>query len=157
MSATRGLLVAVVAAAMFGAACGVLGGIGLVHYVAVHHPDRFRQLVHGMRGGHPPFGPGEGRFGPGGRHFGPPIDRLTRDLNLDDAQRARIEAEVERTRLESHALRESLRVRIERQLTAEQRARFRALAPPDDGPSPGNAPGPRPDEPGPGGEREGRR
>lgn len=147
MIGTRGLLVAVVVAAMFGAACGILGGIGVVHFVASHHPGVFRHLMHGDRP----------RFAPPGERFGPPFARLARDLDLSDAQRERIEADIERTRTEGRALRESLRVRIERELTAEQRARFRTIAPPLDEPSPERGPRPRPDRAAPGQEGEGSR
>jgi len=144
MSGGRGVLIAVVAAAMFGAACGVVGGIGLVHFVAVHHPGVLRHMMHPSRR------PGE----PLGARFEPPIVRLERDLDLTPEQRTRIDAEVERTRLEGRVLRESLRVRIDRELTAEQRARFRALAPPPDEPSPERGMPPRPDRAEPGQEGE---
>jgi hypothetical protein len=147
MSGSRGLVLAVAAAALFGAACGVLGGIGVVHFVARHHPGALTRFLHG---GPPPMGPREGRFGP-------PISRLERGLHLSETQRTRIESEVERTRVESRALRESLRVRIERELTPEQRSRFRALAPPPDEPGPEHGPWPRPDRAEPGPEGEGHR
>lgn len=143
MNGPRGWLVAVIAAAMFGAACGVIGGIGVVHFVIRFHPGEARRLLHG---GPPPGGP------PGER-FGPPLDRLARDLDLSETQREQIGAEVDRTRLETRALRESLRVRIERRLTPAQRARFDRMAPRFD-PRWGRGSWPRPDRAAPGEEGE---
>ncbi|MFI5372588.1 MAG: hypothetical protein ACHQ52_13615, partial [Candidatus Eisenbacteria bacterium] len=130
---------------MFGAAWGVAGGMFFVHLAMRHHPEAMMHLFHG---------PVPRRWEAGRGGFGPPIERLERELDLTGPQRDRIEAEVERTRLEGRALRESLRVRIERQLTTEQRARFRALAPPSDEPGPEHGPWPRPDRAGPAPERE---
>jgi len=131
----RGLLIAVMASALFGAACGVVGGLALEH----------TWWGHGHAGpwGPPPF---EHR----GPHAGPPLDRLARDLQLTDTQRAHIQAAIDRTRLEGRAVRESLRARIERELTPEQRERFRALAPPIPGRHSERGSWPRPDRAAPG-------
>lgn len=141
MNGTRGLLLAVVAAAMFGAACGVVGGI-VLERVAWHGPGPWM-----MHGAPPP----RDRHG---AHFGPPLERLVRELDLTDTQRERVMADIERTRLEGRAVRESLRVRIERELTPEQRARFRAIAPPFRGSNPERGSWPRPDRAAPGEEGE---
>jgi Spy/CpxP family protein refolding chaperone len=135
----RTLVLAVMAAALFGAACGVMGSLVIEHVLWGH--------------GHPgPWGPPP--FEHHGPHGGPPLDRLTRDLQLTDIQRDHIQAAIERTRLEGRAVRESLRTRIERELTPEQRERFRALAPPIPGRHSERGSWPRPDRAEPGEEGE---
>src|SRR5262245_27062297 len=97
-------------------------------------------FMHLMRPG--PFGPrfGHARWGPG-RPFesrddhrgGPPGERreggllpvLERELDLTPAQRVRIVAQLDRARHQQAAVRESMQVWIERELTPEQRTRWR--------------------------------
>jgi Spy/CpxP family protein refolding chaperone len=140
MNGHRGLLLAVMASALFGATCGVVGSLVIGHVLWRHGPHMG------------PWGPPP--FEHHGSHGGPPLDRLARDLQLTDTQRDHIQAAIERTRLEGRAVRESLRARIERELTPEQRERFRALAPPIPGRHPERGSWPRPDRAEPGEEGE---
>jgi Spy/CpxP family protein refolding chaperone len=135
----RGLLLAVMASALFGVTCGLIGGLVIERVLLRHGP-------------HGPWGPLP--FEHHGPHTGPPLDRLTRDLQLTDTQRDHIQAAIERTRLEGRAVRESLRARIERELTPEQRERFKALAPPNPGRHSERGSWPRPDRAAPGEEGE---
>lgn len=73
-------------------------------------------------------GPGSWRrHGPAGPSARIVVPRLGAELGLSPAQQDSVRADIERTRSEFQAVRESLRARIERHLTAEQRARWREL------------------------------
>ena len=120
------IIVALVAAFLIGASLGLTGGI--LFMFAQHRPGA---AAYG-RGGPPPGGPG--MFGgPGGPgvpgHPGPDrlMPRLREALDLSDEQVAKIEpilAEAHRTMTTT---RDSLRARIDRELTPEQRERWRRL------------------------------
>lgn len=83
-----------------------------------------------------------------------PLMRLQRSLGLSDDQLERVRAEVQRTRGQFQAVRESLDARIERELTAAQRERWRELRRrfPEPGRQRGPWPRPNPAAPGPEGE-----
>jgi hypothetical protein len=70
-------------------------------------------------------------FAPGGPPGAPGhlslLHRLARELDLTPEQHARVLRVLERTRDEHVAQRESVRVRIERELTPAQRERWREL------------------------------
>lgn len=115
------IVVALVATFLIGASLGLLGGIVLT-------------LTH-----HRPFGPtwvgrgpGPGMFRPDGpdapmaRHLRV-LPRLREELRLDDDQVARIRALIEEAHESMGVARDSLRARIERVLTPEQRERMRRL------------------------------
>ena len=78
----------------------------------------------------PPFGPGHGP----GREGGPRevrremlVTRLARSLDLEPGQRQRIDLVLQNARLEHAAVRESMKVGIERELTPEQLARWKQI------------------------------
>ena len=81
---------------------------------------------------------------------GPPLELLGRTLDLTPEQHTRIASLIDSSRHELRATRDSLRVRIERELTPAQRERWRAWTrraprPPFrrwDGPREGAPPGP---------------
>ena len=137
------IIILTIAASILGASLGVLGGV-----YAEHH------LRGGPRGSwlHPGFGPGSR----------PPIRQLLphlgRMLELTPEQMKRIEPKVLASQKEFEAARESLRSRIEAELTPEQRTRFHAMERerirrrtfPGE---PGDAPG-HPDRPGAGDQGE---
>ena len=106
MNGRAGLVIAAATAFLVGGSLGLMGGILFS-----------RGMIHGprpLRGG-PPGMPG------------PPIHRLERWLDLSPEQSARVRAITEASRGEMRAVHESLFVRVERELTPEQRAQWRAL------------------------------
>ena len=109
------VIIAVLSALLVGAAMGLVGGIVFTHHVLPHFMSR-----HGgeMRWRHGPPG------GPSPREL---LPRFTRMLDLEPAQVDSIREEIERSRGDFDAVRESLHVRIERHLTPKQRERMRVL------------------------------
>lgn len=109
------LVVSLVAVFLVGIALGLMGGILFAHQMHSRAP-----------------GPWPMREGPGGRmrRSGepPPISealpRLQRMLNLTPEQVARIKPRVIESQKQFEAARESLRSRIEAELTPEQKKRF---------------------------------
>jgi len=125
VNGTRGLVIATAAAFVVGCSVGLIGGMIFMHFVGPGHGPMF---VHG-RWGPPPF---EMRGGfRGERHWGPRpeglMPMLDRELNLSPAQRERIVAQLDRARRQQAAVRESTHVWIERELTPEQRARWKQM------------------------------
>jgi hypothetical protein len=120
------IVIALVAAFLIGTSVGLMSGIFFT--LQVHRPPA-------------PFfdGRGRGMGGPGvfervGREVGRRVvrnvvamKRLREALDLSDEQAARIQPLIEQTHAAMGAERESLRVRIERVLTPEQRERWRRL------------------------------
>lgn len=114
MNGTRGLLIATAAAFIVGCSVGLMGGILLM---------RFGPGPHGRDGrGGPRF---ERRIGPG-----PPegmLPMLEDELDLTPDQRARILEKIDEARRKHGAVRESMRVWIGRELTPEQRERWKRM------------------------------
>ena len=109
------VIIAVVSALLAGAAMGLMGGIFFTHHVVPH----FMRMHHGgARWRHGPPG------GPSPREM---LPNLSRRLDLQPAQEDSIREEIERSRGDFDAVRESLHVRIERHLTPKQRERLRVL------------------------------
>lgn len=118
----RAMLVGLAVAFVLGVSLGFNGGLLFSHHAGpgLFGPPR------------PPFD--DGPRGPrGGPRFGdlpgPPIEHLRRVLELSDEQVERIRARIDATRDHTQAMRESLRVAIEAELTPEQRERWRSLQP----------------------------
>ena len=79
----------------------------------------------GMRGGPPSF---ERRGGPGGpSHEERMLPMLVRELDLSPEQHDRIVTQLDRARREHGAVRDSMRVWIERELTPKQRERWKRM------------------------------
>lgn len=117
------IVIALVAAFLIGASLGLMGGI----FFAMQQRPMHGELR--PRGPMPP-GPGAGLFGPPDRRVMRHVlvmPRLREALDLTDAQAAAIEPLVEETHRTMGAARDSLRARIERVLTPEQRERWRRL------------------------------
>lgn len=113
------ILMMVFVVALLAAALGVLGGAYLYH----HRPfaDAF------LRG---PGGPPRGEMGPGmprGARLAEALPRLQRALDLSPEQVERLRPKLESTRREFATVRESLRARIESELTPAQRAKWRDI------------------------------
>jgi len=119
------IVLALVATFLIGASLGLMGGF---LFATSQRPPHAAWLERG-RG---PGGPGV--FGRVGEEVGRRVvrnvmvmPRLREALDLTDEQAARIEPLVNETHRAMGAARESLRVRIERVLTPEQRERWRRL------------------------------
>ena len=80
------------------------------------------------------------RRGPGGAAPLHPLERLSRDLDLDAEQQREIRALMDRHRTDLEALLEQSRLEIRDVLTEEQREAFDRMRPPDRGPG-GHPPG----------------
>jgi len=120
VNGTRGLLIATAAAFIVGCSVGLMGGILFMRF--------------GGAGPH-------GGFMPGGRHAGPPpferrggpgrpegmLPMLERELDLSPEQHDRILQQIDRARQQHAAVRESMHVWIERELTPEQRERWKRM------------------------------
>ena len=118
MNGVRGLVIAIVAAFIVGCSIGMVGGIVFARFVL--HPPHFAV---GFRG---PGAGGPGR--PGGPHgHGPMLDMLERSLDLKPDQRARIERILEESGRGYAVVRESTHAAIERELTPDQRDRWRQV------------------------------
>lgn len=117
MNGTRGLLIATAAAFIVGCSVGLMGGMLFMH---------FGPGMHGGPGGR--FGSSgrfERRIGPGGPEGMLPM--MARELDLSPEQHDRILRQIDRVRAEHAAARESLHVWIDRELTPEQRERWKAM------------------------------
>lgn len=129
MNGTRGLIIATAAAFIVGCSVGLMGGILFMRFAGPgpHGGPMFG----GMRGARPPFLERRGPGGPGrpGIRGGPErwIPWLERELDLSPGQHERIVAVLDRARKEQVAQRESLHVWIERELTPDQRARWKQM------------------------------
>lgn len=108
MIGRRGLAIAIVAAFIVGSSVGLIGGVLFAR--SVFHPRRDRMIVRRMPG---PEGGGQR-----------PLPEMIRSLELTPEQEAQVREEVERSRGDFRTVRESLRVRIARRLTPEQRAEW---------------------------------
>lgn len=121
MNGARGLAIATAAAFIVGCSVGVMAGISFMRFgpPGSHGGPAFG----GPRGPHP------GVFGRGGLRGGPErvMPWLEQTLNLSPAQRERLVAVLDRARREQLAQRESVQVWIERELTPEQRARWKQM------------------------------
>jgi hypothetical protein len=121
---TRGLVIAIVASLIVGVSTGMVAGVLILRFTPVLRP---------MPPGPPGF-PGRPMFGPGSPADPMAADgqrmlllRLSDDLDLDAGQRARVMAVLESARVARDAARESVRVRIERELTPQQREEWRRI------------------------------
>jgi hypothetical protein len=114
----QGLVLALVATFLIGASLGLMSGILFTYYQ--HRGPGF------MHGGPPPGGPLEG---PGRHGMGPGamLPRLREALDLTDEQIALIEPILKEGHANMNATRDSLRARIDRVLSPEQRERWRRL------------------------------
>lgn len=115
-------IVAVAVSFLVGGSLGVTAGV-LISRLAPHGEHRERggrdeRDERGERGHGHSEGSGErGRIS----------ERLQDDLDLTTVQRERIEIVLRRARLEHQAARESMKVQIRRELTPEQRARWKEI------------------------------
>jgi Spy/CpxP family protein refolding chaperone len=127
VNGTRGLIIATAAAFIVGCSVGLMGGILFVRFVApgLHGAPMLRA----MRGEHTPFFGRPGDLRRLGMRGGPDrmLSALADELDLSPAQRQRIVASLDCARERHEAMAESLHVWIERELTPEQRARWREL------------------------------
>jgi len=154
----NGWIIALAAAFLVGCSAGVLGGIVFARFLMLPHHAQ-------VAGGPPPMGaphrgPG-GEFGPAGPEgpagmAGPErhLARLSRVLDLSDAQRERLRTHMERSRGEFDGARDSLQARIARELTPAQRERWQRMQREFPGAGARRGPWPRPDRAGPGEEGE---
>ena len=117
MNGTRGLLIATAAAFIVGCSVGLMGGILFMRFGGGPHGEF-------MRGGRSAK---HGRFE---RRPGPPegmLPMMARELDLSPEQHDRILRLIDRTREQHAAARESMHVWIDRELTPEQRERWKAM------------------------------
>ena len=123
MNGARGLVIATAAAFIVGCSVGLMGGILFMRFAA---PRPHGEPMFGaMRGARPPFFDRGERGMPGGPERMMP--GLERALDLSPAQRERIVAVLDRARHQQVAMRESVQVWIERELTPEQRERWKQM------------------------------
>ena len=127
------IIISLLATFLIGCSLGLMGGMLFTHLLATHEhwrpgmppghegPWRFG----GARGPGGPRVPG-GAEGPGPQ-LGEALPRLEWALDLTPEQLARIQPKVLATRREFAAVRESLRIRIESELTPAQRERWRQM------------------------------
>jgi hypothetical protein len=120
VNGNRGLIIAVAASFIVGCSVGLMGGIVFTHLVG--HGPGFG------RGGAPPFMERRGPGGPGGperreRMF----TYMSRKMGLSPEQSKRIEALIDQARRQHEAVRESTEAALDRELTPEQRVRWREL------------------------------
>ncbi len=104
----------VVAMALAGAALGLLAGVMLAHHaLPLHGPWPARAELGPPPGAHPPIE----RV----------LPRLARALDLTPEQVRRLEPKLRASQLQFEAARESLRGRIDAELTPQQRVRWREM------------------------------
>lgn len=115
----RAAVVAIVVAFLLGLSLGVNGGLLIGHHFSPPRPWFGRGPLDD--------GPPHGR--PRGFPPGPPLAHIGRMLGLSPEQHDRIRAHIEATREHTRELHDSLRVRIESELTPRQRERWKALQP----------------------------
>jgi len=115
----QALILALIATFLIGASLGLMGGILFTSY---HHHGPGPEFGHDR----PPGGPFEGH---GRRPMGPSamLPRLREALNLTDEQVAKIEPILKEAHENMDATRDSLRARIDRVLSPEQRESWRRL------------------------------
>jgi hypothetical protein len=120
VNGARGLLIATAAAFIVGCSVGLMGGILFMRFAG---PGSHRVFMKGERhGGPPPFAR---RGGPG-----PPegmLRMMGRELDLSQDQHDRILQQIDRAGQQHRAVRESMHVWIERELTPEQRERWKRM------------------------------
>jgi hypothetical protein len=114
VNGSRGLIIATAAAFVVGCSAGLIGGILFMRFAG---PPMFGVMRH-----RPEF---IARRGPGGPERMMPM--LERALDLSPEQRERVVAHLDRARRETAAVHESLQVWIERELTPEQRVRWKQM------------------------------
>lgn len=122
MSPRTAVVVALLAAFLFGSTAGLVGGFVLARWG-------------GPGFGPPPMMPGmaeprDGRPGPGRRMARPPravIALVERELGLTPEQSEQFRAALERQRMRMDAVHDSVRAEMERVLTPEQRERWSRL------------------------------
>jgi hypothetical protein len=119
VNGTRGLIIATAAAFIVGCSAGLMGGILFTHFVGPRFHGGPRMLFFERHGGPDRSGM------PGGPERW--IPWLERELNLSPAQHERIVAVLDRARHEQIAERESLHVWIGRELTPEQREKWKQM------------------------------
>jgi hypothetical protein len=112
MIGRRGLVIVVFASLVTGGAIGLVGGILFARNVFLGPPPGRPGWAHGApAAGPPPM----------------PLGMLRQSLDLSPGQEERVRAQIQRSRGEFEAIRESVLARVERELTPEQRARWREL------------------------------
>ena len=114
------VILAVVSALGLGAALGFMGGVMFSHHMMRRGPMEFG--LHGLHMGR--MGPPGARGVPSPRMVLPHLKRL---LDLTPQQSDAIRTEIERSRGDFAGVRDSLHARIERQLTPDQRERWRRV------------------------------
>jgi Spy/CpxP family protein refolding chaperone len=105
VNGARGLVIAVLASFLVGCSMGLMGGILIARFVL--HPPSPR-----LAWRHPE---------PGMRPRGPVLEMIERRLDVTAAQRARIEAILDSSRVAYAAVRESTHAALRRELRPEQR------------------------------------
>ena len=118
------LVLSLVVALLLGCAMGFIGSVMLARATFGEVPPIFGQ---GRIGHHEHGGPGgpKGSNGPG--NHGARFERLVRALDLTPDQVARLKPRVEATRKQFDALRDSMHAQIDRELTPQQREKFKKL------------------------------
>ena len=122
------LILSLLVVFLLGAAGGLIGSVVIARQMFGSVPAFF-----GGRSMHGPGGHGEG---PGSHHDR--FARLAHDLELTPEQIERLEPRVDATRKQFDALRDSMRAQIDRELTPEQREKFKRLQAQRQFPRPGN-------------------
>lgn len=126
MNGVRGLIIATAAAFIVGCSVGLMGGILFMRLGAPGvHPGFMAGRMHGRPPSH--FGARGPRGPEGERHQERMITHLERELDLTPAQRERIVAQLDRARESHAAVRESMQVWLERELTPAQHERWKQL------------------------------
>lgn len=122
MNGNRGLIIAIAASFIVGCSVGLMGGIAFTHWMGHGPGPGFG------RGGRPPFMERRGPGGPGGPSRGERMfTYLSREVDLSPEQSKRIEALIDHARRQHEAVRESTEAALDRELTPQQRARWREL------------------------------
>lgn len=125
MNGARGLLIATAAAFIVGCSVGLIGGILFIRFAAPGPHGGFR--AGGMPGGPPPYFAGRPRGRDGRSHEERMLPFLEREIGLTPDQRERIVAQIDRARDQHVAVRESMKVWLERELTPAQRERWKQV------------------------------
>lgn len=126
MNGGKGVLIAAGAAFIVGCSVGLMGGILFMRSALPGSHGKY--LSGGMRGGYPQHFGSRGPRGPeGARHQERMISHLERELDLTPAQRERIVAQLDAARAGHAAVRESMQVWLERELTPGQHERWKKM------------------------------
>ena len=134
MNGTRGLVIATAAAFIVGCSVGLMGGILFMRFATPAPPwvaMRDGRRMEGPRSFERRVGGEPRRRGPGARR-GPAREdhmmlMLEQELDLSAAQRERIVAQLDRARRAHAAVRDSVQVWIDHELTPAQREKWKQM------------------------------